>query len=133
MKHKHPTSEENGIGHNIDRELALVYTSMHENDKALNSAIAEYVRRPDNIDVNETLAWTYYNSADYTNARIHILKSLRTKSRNAELWYKAGLIFKADKYENLGNKYLAIALTTNPVLDTDAFMIVTNKSNIASR
>jgi tetratricopeptide (TPR) repeat protein len=133
MKHKHPTSEENGIGHNIDRELALVYSSMNENDKALNSAIAEYQRRPDNIDVNETLAWAYYNSSDYANARIHILKALRTKSKNAGLWYKAGLIFKATQYEDLGNKYLVIALKTNPSLDISAFTDNTNKNNLASR
>jgi len=133
MKHKHPTSEENGIGHNIDRELALVYTSMNENDKALNSAIAEYQRRPDNIDVNETLAWAYYNSSDYMNARIHILKALRTKSKNAGLWYKAGLIFKATHYEDLGNKYLATALKINPSLDISAFADNTNKNSLASR
>ncbi|MEO5570383.1 MAG: tetratricopeptide repeat protein [Bacteroidia bacterium] len=133
MKHKHPTSEENGIGHNIDRELAMVYTSMHENDKALNNAIAEYERRPDNIDVNEVLGWAYYNSSDYNNARIHILKALSTKSKNAELWYKAGLIFKANNYEDIGNKYLAVALKTNPTLDTVAYTLDSNKNNLASR
>lgn len=133
MKHKHPTNEENGIGHNIDRELAQVYSSMNESDKALNSAIAEYERRPENIDVNETLAWAYYNSSDYAKARIHILKALSTKSKNAELWYKAGVIFKADKYVAIGNKYIAIALTTNPYLDTTSYKQDDVKYNLASR
>lgn len=133
MKHKHSTSEENGIGHNIDRELALVYLSMNENEKALNSAHAEYERRPDNIDVNEVLAWAEYKSADYKNAQTHILKALSTKSKNAELWYKAGFIFKANKYEELGNKYLAIAFHANPSLDTLALIESTNKNNIALR
>ncbi len=55
MKHKHPTTEENGISHNIDRELALVYLSKGEFPSALNSARAEYELRPENIDVNEVL------------------------------------------------------------------------------
>lgn len=121
IKHRHPTSEENGIGHNIDRELALVYTSMHQYDKALNNANAEYERRPDNIDVSEVMAWAQFNAGNYQAAQSYIFKALRTKSKNAELWYKAGLIFKANKYEELGNKYLTIALRTNPYLDTDAF------------
>lgn len=133
MLHKHPTSEENGIGHNIDRELALVYTSMHENDKALNSAMAEYERRPDNIDVNEVLGWAYYNSSDYKNAQRHILKALSTKSRNAELWYKAGLIFKACNYEDVGNKYLSVAIKTNPMLDTMALIRDTKNTKLASK
>ncbi len=130
MKHKHPTSEENGIGHNIDRELALVYLSMNENEKALNSARAEYEVRPNNIDVNEVLAWSYYKVADYKHAQAHIFKALKTKSKNAELWYKAGLIFQANNYDELGNKYRTIALHTNPLLDTVALI---GSRNLASR
>ena len=133
LKHKHPTLEENGIGHNIDRELALVYSSMNENEKALNSAFAEYKSRPENIDVNEVLAWCFYKISDYKNAQAYILNALSTKSKNAELWYKAGLIFKANNYEELGNKYLTIALKTNPSLDTSGFKSKTKTNNIVLR
>ena len=133
LKHKHPTLEENGIGHNIDRELALVYTSMNENEKALNSAFAEYENRPNNIDVNEVLAWCCYKMLDYKSAQSYILNALRTKSKNAALWYKAGLIFKANKYDELGNKYLAIALKTNPSLDTVVLNQKANTTNIVMR
>ncbi len=133
LKHKHPTSEENGIGHNIDRELALVYTSMNENEKALNSAFAEYQNRPDNIDVNEVMAWCCYKMLDHKSAQSYILNALRTKSKNAALWYKAGLIFKANKYDELGNKYLAIALKTNPSLDTVVLNQKANTTNIVMR
>jgi tetratricopeptide (TPR) repeat protein len=133
LKHQHPTSEENGIGHNIDRELALVYLSMNENEKALNNARAEYERRPDNIDVNEVVAWAYYKVNNFKNAQAHILKALKTKSRNADLWYKAGLIFKANKLDELGNKYIAIAVKTNPALDTLALLQNANKNSLAAQ
>lgn len=120
LYHKHPTSEENGVGHHVDGELALVYLSMNQNEKALNSAIIEYKRRPENIDVNEVLAWAYYKTKDNNRALSHLLKALKTKSNNAELWYKAGLIFKANNLNDLGNKYCAAAVRTYPLLDTAA-------------
>ncbi len=133
LKHKHPTSEENGIGHNIDRELAIVYTSMNENDKAFNSAFAEYKNRPENIDVNEVIAWCCYKMSDYKSAQSYILNALRTNSKNAELWYKAGLIFKANNYTQLGNKYIDIALRTNPSLDTATLESKTTTTHIVQR
>lgn len=132
INHKHPTSEENGVGHNVDRELALVYLSMNENEQALNSAIIEYEHRPENIDVNEVLAWTYYKTNDNKRSLSHLLKALKTKSNNAELWYKAGLIFKANNYAELGNKYCAIAIRTFPLLDTAAIVGISN-NKIANR
>ena len=48
------------IGHYADRELAYNYLKVNDYDKALEHAMAEYNRRPDNIDVNETVAWVYY-------------------------------------------------------------------------
>lgn len=133
LKHKHPTSEENGIGHNIDRELALVYSSMNENEKSLHSAHVEYNLRPENIDVNEGIAWAYYKTNDHPRALSHILKAIGTKSKNAELWYKAGMIFKANNLSELGNKYCNIALRTNPLLDTMALVQQSNKNKLAAR
>ena len=45
------------LGHYADRELAYAYLKIKDNDKALEHAMMEYNRRPDNIDVNETVAW----------------------------------------------------------------------------
>ena len=41
-------------GHYSDRELAYAYLKTNQYDKALEHALLEYNRRPDNIDVNET-------------------------------------------------------------------------------
>ncbi|HMT28749.1 MAG TPA: tetratricopeptide repeat protein [Bacteroidia bacterium] len=122
MKHKHPTNEENGIGHNIDRELALIYLSMGEYSNALNSARAEYEIRPDNIDVNEVLAWSYYKNGDTKAALSHILKALSTKSQNPELRYKAGEIFIANNKKELGTILISNALKQNPFLETKIFL-----------
>ncbi|MDQ3050269.1 MAG: transposase [Bacteroidota bacterium] len=119
MKHKHPTSEEFGIGHHIDRELALVYLSVGEYESALNSARAEYERRPTNIDVNEVLAWSFYKTGNSKAAFTHILKAMSTKSNNAELLYKAGIIFAANQKPNLAKMYRDNALKINPFLDTN--------------
>ena len=48
------------LGHYADRELAYAYLKIKDNDKALEHAMMEYNRRPNNIDVNETVAWCYY-------------------------------------------------------------------------
>ena len=116
IKHQHPTSEENGIGHNIDRELAQLFSVMHQYDLAYNSAVIEYGRRPKNIDVNETLAWACYQKQMYPQAQNYILHALSTHSKNAELLYKAGMILQKNNHPNLANAYFKNAAEVNPLI-----------------
>ncbi len=131
MKHQHPTTEENGIGHNIDRELAMIYLSMENYTSALNNARVEYERRPANIDVNEVLAWTYYKTGNAKGALSHILRAMSTKSENAELNYKAGMIFIANQKQEAGKNLMASAMKVNPYLETQTF--VKNTPGFASK
>lgn len=95
-------NKDENIGHYADRELAYAYLKVNDKDKALEHAMLEYNRRPDNIDVNETVAWVYYNRGEYAKALPYIKVALKTNSKNPVLLSRAGLI-----YYKAGNKELA--------------------------
>ena len=59
-------------GHYADKEMAYAYLAVDNYDKAIEHALLEYNRRPDNIDANETVAWVYYKKADYSKAEPYI-------------------------------------------------------------
>jgi tetratricopeptide (TPR) repeat protein len=84
--------KDENIGHYVDRELAYAYLDVHNNDKALEHALLEYNRRPENIDVNEAVAWVYYNRGEYDKALPYIATALKTNSKNPTLLYRAQLI-----------------------------------------
>lgn len=90
------------IGHYADRELAYAYLKVKNLDKALEHAMLEYNRRPENIDVNETVAWVFYNRGEYAKALPYLKVALKTNSKNPILLGRAGLIY----YKN-GDKQLA--------------------------
>ncbi len=114
--------KDESIGHYADRELAYAYLKIKNNDKALEHALLEYNRRPDNIDVNETVAWVYYNRGEYDKALPYIKVALKTNSKNPVLLGRAGLIYfkSGDKQQAktllqeaiASNAYIGSALTT---------------------
>ena len=81
------------IGHYSDRELAYAYLQNNDHDKALEHAMAEYNRRPKNIDVNETMAWVYYKRNEIDKAVSYLNAALVTHSKNPALLCTAGLIY----------------------------------------
>ena len=83
---------EDSVGHYSDRELAYAYLKVKDHDMALKHALAEYNRRPDNIDVNETLAWVYYSRGEFSKALPHIKVAMKTNSKNPVLLCRGGLI-----------------------------------------
>jgi tetratricopeptide (TPR) repeat protein len=85
--------KDENIGHYVDRELAYAHLKQKNFDKALEHALMEYNRRPENIDVNEAVAWVYYCKGDFDNALPYIKTALKTKSKNPTLLCRAGLIF----------------------------------------
>jgi tetratricopeptide (TPR) repeat protein len=131
IKHQHPTDEETGIGHNIDRELATVYISMEEYDKAYHCALIERNRRPANIEVNETLAWASYHKGLYGEAQFYILGALKTKSQNADLLNKAGLIFRSNHHPYLAQQYFAKAKSINPNVSKELADLIGSQNNLA--
>ena len=83
------------IGHYADRELAYAWLKAGNYDKALEHALLEYNRRPDNIDVNETVAWVYYCKRQYAEALPYLRVALKTHSRNPVLLSRASQIYAA--------------------------------------
>jgi tetratricopeptide (TPR) repeat protein len=100
-------------GHYSDRELAYAYLKVNNYNKALDHALLEYNRRPDNIDVNETLAWAYYCKGDYAKALPYIKTALKTNSRNPTLLCRAGLIYSKAGDKALAKTMLQLALKDN--------------------
>jgi tetratricopeptide (TPR) repeat protein len=73
-------------GHNMNLELAALYTELQPDyEKALQYALKEYEKRPDNIDVNRRLALIYAAQKDMEQARNHALKASATNSKHPEL------------------------------------------------
>ncbi len=105
------------MGHYADRELAYDYLKLGDKDKALEHAEMEWNRRPENIDVNETLAWVYYNRGDYAKAESYIKKALRTHSKNPVLLSRAALIYYKAGNSEMAKSTLAETSLSNPYID----------------
>jgi tetratricopeptide (TPR) repeat protein len=91
---------------NEEMELAHAYMGIGDFDKAMESAMIEYKRRPGNIEVNETMALVYAGKEDYENASPYLEKALSTHSKKADLlnlaafvYEKNGNVEKADQYK----------------------------------
>ncbi|MEJ7679229.1 MAG: tetratricopeptide repeat protein [Segetibacter sp.] len=106
-------SDEN-IGHYTDRELAYAYLKINDNDNALTHALAEYNRRPNNIDVNETVAWVYYKQNKADKAAPYIKEALKTNCKNPVLLCHAGLIYAKAGEKVKAKSFLQQALKVNP-------------------
>lgn len=101
------------IGHYSDKEMAEGYIKNGDYNKALEHALAEYNRRPGNIDVNETLAWVYYSKGEYNKAMPHLSAALKTQSKNPRLLCRAGLLFLQQGNKAAAKKYLQAGLQNN--------------------
>ncbi len=102
------------IGHYADRELAIAYLKINDFDKALEHALLEYNRRPDNIDANETVAWVYYNKGDYAAAMPYIKTALKTHDKNPAMLCHAGLLYAKAGDAASARSMLQEALKLNP-------------------
>ncbi len=109
--------EDESIGHYSDRELAYAYLLINDYDKALQHAVAEYNRRPNNIDVNETLAWVYYRKGEYEKAVPYINAALKTNCKNPVLLSHAGMIYSKVNHRDKARTFLQEALRNDPNVD----------------
>ena len=108
---------EEGIGHYSDRELAYAFLLKNDYDKALKHALTEYNRRPNNIDVNETVAWVYYNMGEYQKSIPFINAALKTNSKNPVLLSHAGMIYSKVNQLDKAKILLQDALRNDPFID----------------
>ncbi len=111
--------QDQSIGHYSDRELAYAYLLKNDMQDALAHAMVEYNRRPDNIDVNQTVAWVYYKMKDYNKALPYIKVALKTNCKNPVLLCNAGLIFSKANQTELSKTTLQEALKNNPNIDPE--------------
>ncbi|HVF80793.1 MAG TPA: tetratricopeptide repeat protein [Flavisolibacter sp.] len=86
-------SGEASMNHHMDKELAYIYLMKKEYGKALKHALAEYNRRPKNIDVAETVAWVYYKMGETEKALPYLTSALKTGSKSPVLLCRAALIY----------------------------------------
>ena len=111
-------SDEN-IGHYVDKELAYAYIKIKNYDKAIEHAALEYNRRPMNIEVNEALAWAYYNKGYYATALSYIEAALKTSSKNPTLLCHAGLIYAKNGNPTKAKSLLHQGLHDHPLIAAD--------------
>ncbi len=104
------------IGHYADKELAYAYLKTGNYNQALDHALAEYNRRPQNIDVNETLAWVYHEKNENEKALPYIQVALKTNSVNPVLLCRAGLIYHKSGNIEKARLYLEQAFKNNPYI-----------------
>jgi tetratricopeptide (TPR) repeat protein len=105
------------MGHYADRELAYAYLKIRDYNKALEHAMMEYNRRPNNIDVNETVAWVYYCKGEYAKALPYISMAMRTHSKNPVLLSRAALIYYKSGNEQLAKTTISQTSLQNPYID----------------
>jgi tetratricopeptide (TPR) repeat protein len=99
------------------RRLALLWADHDVKlDAALDIATREHAKRKD-IFTADILAWNLYKKGDFQAAKKIINEAMRLKTKDARIFYHAGMIEKG-----LGNKkgaaeFLQKALQTNPSFD----------------
>lgn len=109
-------NKDKNMGHYSDRELANIYLSLGEMDKALEHAKAEYERRPQNIDAAETFAWVLYKQGKASEAAPMAETALRTKAQKPERLVKMGLVLKANGNKT-GADLIAKGLALKPYMN----------------
>lgn len=112
-KHATDDAAQPDKGHYADKELAYAYLKIGDTENAIVHATREWNRRPDNIDVNECLAWVYFQKNDVANAAKYMEKALKTNSQNPRLLYRAGQIFQKNGDATRGNILIQKALSIN--------------------
>ncbi len=103
-------------GHYSDKEMAYAYLQNNDYDNALEHALAEYNRRPKNIDVNETMAWVYFKRNELAKALPYIDAAMLTHSKSPLLLCVAGLIYAKTGSTDKAKLMLDAALKHDPVI-----------------
>lgn len=103
-------------GHYSDKEIAYLYIQLNKKDEALEHALAEYNRRPKNIDVNEMMAWIHYKRDEIKKAMPYVEQAMRTGSKNPTLLTIAGLVNYKSGNIAKGKLLLEEARNNQPVM-----------------
>lgn len=105
-------------GSPFDRNLALFYADHDRNaEMAYELAQKEYAAGRHDIYGAEALAWTALKSSRITEAQAAMREALRLGTRDARLFYHAGMIARASGDKATGAAFLQRALALNPNFD----------------
>jgi tetratricopeptide (TPR) repeat protein len=97
-----------------NRQLANFYSDHGlKVDEALHLALAELRVRKD-IYGYDTAAWAYYKNGKFTEAQNMMNHAMALDTRDARLYYHAGLIANALHDDQQARRYLEQALAINP-------------------
>jgi tetratricopeptide (TPR) repeat protein len=108
-------SELNGTLYN--RQLALFYADHDlKVEEAYQLAAKEYEVRRD-IYGADALAWTAFKAGKITEAQAAIKEALRLGTKDAKLFYHAGMIEKKSGNQKEAKKFFEKALKLNPAFD----------------
>ncbi len=108
-------SELNGALYN--RQLALFYADHDlKNEEAYNLAAKEYEQRKD-VYGADALAWTALKAGKLSEAQTAMKAALRLNTRDARLFYHAGMIEKSAGNNAEAKRLLETALQISPVFD----------------
>jgi tetratricopeptide (TPR) repeat protein len=99
------------------RRLALLYADRDVKlDEALAIAQREKQKRKD-IFTADVLAWCLYKKGFYKEAKAAIDEAIRLKTKDAGIFYHAGMISKALGNAKEAEHYLQLAIQTHPAFD----------------
>lgn len=108
---------EQKFGSTDQRRLALLWADRDIRlDEALTIAAQENANRKD-ILTADIYAWTLYKKGKFQEARAAIGEALRLKTKDARIFYHAGMIEKGLGNEKEAKRYLNLAVQTNPAFD----------------
>lgn len=105
-----------------NRQLANFYSDHDmKASEALRLALAELKSRKD-IYGYDAAAWAEYRNGNFRQAQVYIQQALSMGTRDARLYYHAGLIAHALRQDQRARAYLELALASNPhfsILDAE--------------
>ena len=97
-----------------NRGLALYYADHNlKSEEAYRLAAKEYATRRD-VYGADALAWTALKAGKIPEAQAAVKEALRLGTRDARLFYHAGMIARAAGDNSEARKYLRLALSLNP-------------------
>ncbi len=106
--------------HGNERSSADFSHFMADHDMRLEEATkrAEEVYKTfHNIKVEDALAWCYYKQGDLKKARRMIVRAMRMKTKDASIFYHAGMIYRKMGSESAAREMLLKAVNLNPNFD----------------
>ncbi len=99
------------------RRLALLWADHDVKlDAALEIARREHEKRKD-IFTADILAWNLYKKGEFEEAKKIITEAMRLKTKDARIFYHAGMIEKGLGNKKAAAEYLQKAVQTNPSFD----------------